>query len=373
MNGSLLLIATVSACAFLGGAILALPGAVAACWANHLHLSEARARLLRALLLVLLVPMMVVSGLLIDKWDVQTLLLTGALLAVLGLVLLAHNTTPWSAMGAVVLLAGANAALLTGSLVTMPEAFFPNCVTRSLCLGTVAVVVGTLLTPALVRGIAKRLEPRKALLLMAMACLVPAAGVACLPADELAQPKPVAPWTRLLEDYHLGLLGLLVLLACPLEVALAGWCRRHVVERGYLPGSTAVLRTGFWLAFLGARLTTALLLPTGGEALLVIVLALIAAVTLGNMLGDHVTGGGPLGLWLAGACCGPLVPAVLGLVLSSYPHDVGPVLGLANAVGTLGTLVLLPVMEKSSRAALRVSTMLALLLLGPALVVALLG
>src|SRR5262249_22326134 len=81
MNDSYLLIATVSACAWLAGAIFALPGAVTVSLGQHLHLPEGRGRVLHTLFLLLLVPMMLVSGLLIDKWGVQTLLLIGTLLA----------------------------------------------------------------------------------------------------------------------------------------------------------------------------------------------------------------------------------------------------------------------------------------------------
>src|SRR5438067_1242656 len=146
MNGSYLLIATAFSCAVLAGVVFALPVSVAASLGNYLHLAEGRARVLRSWLLVLLVPMMLVSGLLID--------------------------------------------------------------------------------------------------------------------------------------YRLGLLALLMLLAYPLEAALAGWTWRYVVERGYLPGSTVVLSGGFWLAFLTSRLATALLLPPGCEAVLVAVLGLVAGIIL---------------------------------------------------------------------------------------------
>jgi hypothetical protein len=374
MNGSYLLIAIVFACALLAGMVIALPGAVAASLANHLQLASGRQRILRSLLLVLLVPMMLVAGLLIDKWGVQTLLLIGAMLAALALVLLERGYTKLRpALGAIALLAASGAALLTGSVVAMPHAIFPDNPARSVCLGSLATIVGVLLTPALLRTLVKRLEPRRTVLLLAMVCLVPAACVAVTPTEEVAQPTPSADWTHLFADHHLGLLLLLGLLAFPVEAALTGWTRRYVVEQGYLPGSTAVLGSGFWLMFLAARLATGLFLPNLGETILVIVLALVAAITMGNMLSEYAPGRGGWGLWLTGACFGPLVPAVQGLVLRMYPHDAGPALGLVNAAGALSTLVLVPLMEKSPRSALRWSTILALLLIAPALVLALTG
>jgi hypothetical protein len=370
MNGSYWLITTVFAAAFLAGAVFALPAILATSLTNHLQLSEGRRRTLRSLWFLLLVPMMLVSGLLIDKLGVQTVLLTGALLAALALVVVERAASQGSALGAMLLFAGASAALMTGSLIAMPQAIFPDRPARSINLGSLAIVLGILWTPALLGMLTKRLEPRKALLLLALVCLVPAAAAACTPPAEMPHSNRTVDWTHLFADYRLGLLALLVFLAFPLEAALAGWVKRYVAELRYLPGSTAVLWCGFWLAFLGARLATGLLLPAGGEAVLVLVLAMVATVTLGHMLSEYASGSA--GLWLIGACCGPLVPTLLGLVLKLYPAAAGAALGLVNGAGALSALALLPFMESSTRPALRWSTLLALVLMAPALVLVLL-
>src|ERR1700736_2221014 len=156
MNGSYWLITTVFASAFLAGAVFALPANLATSLTNHLQLSDRRQRTLRLLWLLLLVPMMPVSGIVIDKWGVQTVLLTGALLAALALVVLERAAAPSSALGAMLLLAGAGAALTTGSLVAMPQAIFPGQPARSVNLGSLAIVLGTLWTPALLRMLTKR-------------------------------------------------------------------------------------------------------------------------------------------------------------------------------------------------------------------------
>jgi hypothetical protein len=371
MNGSTMLIATLLACAGLSGAIFALPAALAPL-AKHLDLAEGRPRVLRTLFLVLLVPMMLVGGLLIDKWGVQTVLLTGGLLATLALVLMERGGAPRAAAGAMALLAAAEAALTTGSVVAMPHAFFPDNAGRSVCLGGLAVLAGALLSLVVVRLLTRRLEPRKVLLIMALGCLVPAGCVALTPAEDFAQPPTGVNWVHLFTDVRLPLVGLVVLLAAPLEAGLAGWTRRYVVEHGYLPGAAAVRWGGFWVAFLAARLAAALLLPPGGEAVLVLLAGLLTAVALGNMLSEYAVGS-ILGLWLVGACCGPLLPAALGLTLRAFTADPGPAVGIVSAAGALSTLALQPVLGRSTRGAMRLSTGLALMLLGPALVLALAG
>jgi hypothetical protein len=105
--------------------------------------------------------------------------------------------------------------------------------------------------------------------------------------------------------------------------------------------------------------------------ILVLVLAMVAAITFGNMLSEYKPGGSGLGLWLAGACCGPLLPTLWGVVLNTFPASAGPALGLFNTAGALSLLALRPFLESSTRSALRWSTLLAVLLLAPALVLAL--
>lgn len=371
MNGAYLLLATVLACAFLAGSVLSVPAASAKALAGYLELPERRVRGLRTLLVLLMVPMMPISGLVVDKWGVQTLLLLGALLAALAPVVLERAGSPPSALTAVMLLAGAGAALINGSLLLMPLVFFPDNPVRSVNLGSLVIFLGMVLTPPLVRKLGQRLEAQKLLLLLGLVCLVPATLVAC--SDALVRTPPAADmgWLSILSDYRLALLALMAVLICPLDAALAGWVRRYVVELGYLKAPTTVMWGGLWIAFLGSRLLTGLFLPHGGGFILLLVLGLVAGITFGNMLSEFKVGGNGLGLWLAGACCGPLLPTLLGLVVQMFAGNPAPALGVVQAAGLLSMVGARPFLERSPRTALRWSTLQAVLMLAPALVLAL--
>src|SRR5438477_8882394 len=100
MAGSTLLIVTALVNAFLAGLLLALPSALRAV------LAEGRGRAVRRLTPVLLVPLMLGSGLLIDKWGVQTALALGSVLAAMALVALERgNSVSWSVAAAALLAA----------------------------------------------------------------------------------------------------------------------------------------------------------------------------------------------------------------------------------------------------------------------------
>jgi hypothetical protein len=367
--------------ALLAGFLLALPIALRPLLLERPGFSNRYAQLLPAAVRILLVPLMVATALLIDKWVVSTVLVAGALLAALALVTVERGgalSSLASFAGTAAMLAGAAAALFNASIVLMPQAFFPDNAARSINLGFVALAAGAMTAPLVLRLLVGRLELNKTLLILAFACLVPAAAVACTPSEQLVLNPVPAERGDVLHDPRIALLFLATALAFPLEAFLAPWVRRFVGEHAHVPGSTVVLSGGFWLAFLGSRLAAAVLLPDGGAAWLVLVLTMLTAITLGNLMGAYAPGSAGLALILTGACCGPLVPTLLGLVVQSNPGEIGPVVGWANAAGALSTALVVPWVDasrpgRSTRAAMRGAVALAVLLMAPALVLALIG
>src|SRR5262249_15651454 len=143
-----------------------------------------------------------------------------------------------------------------------------------------------------------------------------------------------------------GLLGdKIVLLAClavffyrPLEDTLNRWGRTYQAGLGYPERSAAVLWSAYWLIFLGAQVATAFALCewqdvlTDNEPWLIFPLALLAAVTLGNLVGMFTPSGAGLGILLLGFCLGPILPTVLGVALRAFPGREGTTAGALLAV-----------------------------------------
>src|SRR5262249_4614057 len=153
--------------------------------AEHLGTTEGRIQRLRAAFSLLLVPMMLVAGLLIDKWGLQPVLIGGSLLAGLGITALEPSRTDRSALPGVLLSAAGAAALPTTSLVLLPRAFAPRNVTAAANLGCIFLALGVLLTPGLMGWLTRRCGFRRGLILLALACLTPAACGLVLAGSEL--------------------------------------------------------------------------------------------------------------------------------------------------------------------------------------------
>jgi hypothetical protein len=378
--GTPMLLVATFANALLAGFLLALPQVLRPVLLQRPDFATRYAQLLPTTVRILLVPLMLATALLIDKWVVATVLVAGSLLAALALLSVERGgalNSFASFAGTAAMLAGAAAALFNASIVMMPQVFFPGHALRSINLGFVAIALGALAAPTLLRLALPRLELHKTLLVMSFLCLIPAAGVASTPSDQWVLTSAVAERGDVFRDPHTLLLFLAAALAFPLDAFLGPWVRRFVSDNDHSRGSALVLTGGFWVAFLGARVVAAVFLPELAAAWMVLILAMIAAITLGNLIGAYAPRSAGLALLLTGACCGPMVPTLIGLVVQTT-GDSSWAVGLANAAGALSTVLVVPWVdasrpERSTRGAMRGATALAVLLMAPALILALIG
>src|SRR5262245_32701695 len=91
MAGSYLLIATLLVCVFAAGAIFTSPRLLA-----QLQEAETPPWTRRAVLFVLMIPLMLAGAVALERWGVQTVLLLGALLLALAPVVLERLPRPQS-------------------------------------------------------------------------------------------------------------------------------------------------------------------------------------------------------------------------------------------------------------------------------------
>jgi fucose permease len=343
MTGSIPLIsATISGLLF-AGILLALVRNLQAPLAQHLQTTEKRIDRLQQSFTLALVPMMLVSGLLIDKWGPLSVLVTGSLLAALGVMALEPSRSERSVLPAVLLCAAGLSGLLLGGLVLCPAAFYPNNPFRSVSLGCVFLTAGALLTPPLTRAVERRIGFRAEVLILAFVCLVPAIlGVAYLAIEGAGPAGSPADFGEVVTHPVVLFGGLALLLHRILERSLDSWPDRFLVEVGNSPAAVAVWLGLFWGAFLGARLLTATLVRPNSEPSWVLLLAaLMTAVVLGNLVGISLKGGASWGVVFTGAFLAPVLPALVSLVLTTFPRGAGLACGLVFALG-LGASRLVP-------------------------------
>jgi MFS family permease len=370
------LIAVTISSAVVFGAVLALLGSVKLSLAKSVGVDEAQVGGLLAGLNLALIPMMLLSGFLIDALGVRWIVVGGSIITGLGLFSLAWAQGFRSAFWAVLLTGAGGACLSTGSVVLMPTAFFADRYPAAAAnLGNAFFGVGALLTPALTDLLIRGLGFRRGLSLLAAVCLFPAltaifASSDVFPGFEEQQTTAIA---TVVMNPIVWLTGLVLMLYGPLEGAVATWATTYLTELGYVQRRAAWLLSGFWLTFLGTRVVVSFLqqrevLPPRSEPWLILGLALLSAVVMANLVGARSRSYAAVGLLCVGALLGPIFPTLVGILFNSVdPSARGTAYGAMYALGATGSLVVPPIMgiyarRSSVRVALRIPTVVALLL-----------
>lgn len=331
-----------------------------------------------------LIPLVLLSGVLLDLYGARTVLVVGSLILSVALVGLSLRTTNAQAVVALVLAGFGASAVGTASSVLMARAFFvADEPSAALNLGYVFIALGSLLTPVLTDILLQKIELRRTLSVFALLALIPA-FLGVLPtwehlpfAEQHGDPAELffqpATW-----------FGAFVLcFYVPLEASISLWTFAVLAERQQEERSAAGLLYGFWGAFLASRLLAAFIqhiefLTEWWDRCLIVGFPLLAAVLLGNLTGGSQRERPRAGLILLGLLLGPVLPTLLGLIFRAAPEAKGTAYGLAFAAGSLGSVVLAKIIAppsagRSPLSALRLPIVLALLVTVTALVLGLMA
>jgi MFS family permease len=374
---------TVSSAVVLG-MVLALLGSIKLALAKRLNIGEGRIGGLLFAFNLALIPMMLICGLLIDLIGVRAMLIAGSVLTSIALFTVSLSPTYNRAFFAVFLAGLGGAAMYTATMVLMPVSFWEgkDQMTRAINLGHVFIAIGAFLTPALVDILLRTLEFRKTVSFLAMLPLVPAVLCALPPFGDpvsIFDPKtghrPVDVFTHANFAY-LMLAGVVFFFYAPLEGAIGIWTTTYLTDVGHGERGAAWILSGFWFAFMGARLLVAVLpLTKSWDPWLLVLPALFGATLLGNLSGTASNRAGTWGILLLGFLLGPLFPTLVGMVFRAFDHERGTAFGLVFSIGSLGGLFLGPwlgvrasIRHSSVASAFRVPMFLALLLLAATMV-----
>jgi fucose permease len=383
MNGHELVPLTIVG-AFAVGMILAMLGSIKLPLAQRLGMDEARVGGLLSALNLAFIPMMLISGILVDQLGIRGVLLFGSLVSGLSVFALAMAQRYSACLLAILLIGAGGACVSTGAAKLMPAAFFNGQnPAAALNLGNVFFGMGALITPALAELLMGAIGFRRTLSVMAVLYLGPALAATMTPAQAFAEfdSMKLGDLGVVLGSPILWLTGLVFLLYSPLEGALGTWTTTYLKELGHPERRAALLFSGFWLTFMAGRLLASFLqqtvLPEHSEAGVILVLAILSAVVLGNLAGTQNRASGGWGILLAGALLGPIFPTLVGLLFRKFEvSEHGTAYGAMFAIGSSGSALLAPLIgmyarRHSVRTALRIPLVLALLLAGATLVLAL--
>jgi len=219
---------------------------------------------------------------------------------------------------------------------------------RGLSLGHVFIALGALLTPALSDLLVHQLDFRRAVAILAFLCLVPAILCAVPVASDTIDHgfNPPAQMT-LFEAGNFSkivLAGLVFFFYAPMEAAISVWATTYLTERGYGERGATWMLSAFWAALLVSRLLLAVVpFKEGWYAWLIVIPSLLTVVALGNLAGSAERSAPRSALLVLGLLLGPIFPTLLGVVANVFPHEMGLAYGIIFAAGSLGGLMLAPI------------------------------
>ena len=373
--------ATTISAAFVFGMILALLGSLKLALAKKLNLGEGRVGFLLSAFNGAVIPLMLLAGILIDLLGVRVVLIFGSLMTAVAVGSLGLRATSERAFGSLLLAALGSAGLGAAAVVLMPRAFFgvDRLASASINLGCVFMALGALVTPVLWDVLVRLLEFRRAAGVLAVLCLAPALAAAA-PEQFPNFAASGADLGALLTNGDLWLIGLIFLFYAPLEGALSVWATTYLTDLGQGERGAQWVLSMFWGAFLASRLGIALLLHWASspylEAWLLVTAGVLAAAVLGNLVGTGHRSAAGVSLVLLGLTLGPIFPTVVGLTFCIAPTAPGTAYGVVFTMGSIGSLVMAPLVGAKARrtgvqSALFIPMILALALAAIALVAAL--
>src|ERR1700691_4180650 len=118
-------VVTISA-AFVFGMVLALLGSLKLALAKRLNLGEGRVGVLLSAFNFTLMPMMLLTGVLIDRYGVRWVLIGASCMTAIAIVTLSIQPTYGRALFGTLLAGLGSAGLSTSSIVLMGKAFYPG-------------------------------------------------------------------------------------------------------------------------------------------------------------------------------------------------------------------------------------------------------
>jgi fucose permease len=179
------------------------------------------------------------------------------------------------------------------------------------------------------------------------------------------------PW--LASSQAMWLAALVFFFYAPLEAVVSIWATTLLTELGQGERGATWALSGFWCAFLASRLLTALAAQSswlsGWDSFLLVIPAALVAVVLGNLAGTASRTAARRGLYLVGFLLGPIFPTLIGILFERLTADdqaaYGTAFGLVFATGSLGSLILAPLVgslarRRTAQVALRLPMLLAI-------------
>lgn len=367
------------------GMVMALLGNLKLALARRPEQDESRIRHLLILLNLSFIPLMILAGVLVDRFGVRSMMICGSVVLSLAFLALSAGADYSRTLFAVVTAAFGAGCLHVATMVQLPLGIFGvSEVAASLQMGLVFVALGGLIAPPLLDILLETIGFQRTMAALALLFLLPAFLAAATQGDD-AFPAlhGLSRLEAMLLDPNILMAGLVFAVYAPLEAFISVWTATYLenIHQSRFQSSWLAL---FWSAVVMSRLLWAVVLHAfdlrnSYMAPFLVVPAITSAIILGNMTGTTRVLYARIGLFLLGFFLGPLFPMLLGTLFTR--HEVDGLHGTAYATlfafGSIGSLALSPLVHHSVNQrrlslALRIPLLIALALSATTLMFALL-
>lgn len=318
----------------IGGMGVAFLGTIKVPLARRLHIDEARVGGLVGLFGFTIIPIVFTAGFLTDRFGGRGVMIGGSALFTLSLFCLAAAHTYRSALVGVILMSAGWALLANVGNVLVPQAFAGSAAFAA-NLANVFFGLGAFLTPLLIGWLLGRVEFGRLLGLLGLVTLLPA--LLALGVNFSSQPPSAADFSTILADPMIWLLGLTFFCYSPLEASLGAWATTYLQGHDIHAETASGLLSSFWLAYMLARLATALWLPRDSETLLILLLSAGAFAIFLVLVVNRSRSMAMALIPIAGLVFGPIFPTLMALLYGHFPEDLhGRAVGLFFMMGGMG-------------------------------------
>ncbi|MDP2897210.1 MAG: MFS transporter [bacterium] len=330
-------------CVFGFGMVAALIGAIKLRLAERLQIDDARVGNLIMVWALASIPMIVVVGMLSDKFGYLSIIIPGLIVTAAAMLLIGSGKTYAAVVvGALVLAVGGSCVNSAGN--TLLVVLNPGKGVMRQNFGNIFFGLGAMTVPLLTAYLFKRMKFPAVLGALAGIMLLPL--ILSIPSSYPAAGEFLLSETlkRLVDPFVL-VGGLALLFYAGVEGSMGGWLTTFFKDAGFQEGQASALLSTFWISLLSGRLITALLLA--GNVLsedqapwVVLTVSLIIATMLLVMSAARSKPLAVVAAIIIGLSAGPVFPTSIGFILKRYPGQSGVVFGAVFAILMIGGAVI---------------------------------
>jgi FHS family glucose/mannose:H+ symporter-like MFS transporter len=330
-------------CVFGFGMVAALIGAIKLRLAERLQIDDARVGNLIMVWALASIPMIVVVGMLSDRFGYLSIIVPGLIITAAAMLMIGSGKTYGAVvLGALVLAVGGSCVNSAGNQLLV--VLNPGKEARMQNFGNIFFGLGAMTVPLLTAYLFKRMKFPAVLGALAGIMVIPL--ILSIPATYPAASEfRFSDTLKRLVDPFVLVGGLALLFYAGVEGSMGGWLTTFFKEAGFQEGQASALLSTFWISLLSGRLLTALLLA--GSVLsedqapwIVLTVGLIIAAMLLVMSSARSKALAAVAAIVVGLSAGPVFPTSIGFVLKQYPGQSGVVFGAVFAILMIGGAVI---------------------------------